>query len=193
MPLTGENRTMVWRGLQALANPKRVGLAALMAECGALQPAHHGRDHRLYLSPAESTPPGAWDDVEIATELFLTNDAARAVDLASAAVQAQPQAAGCGERHLPVRRLPCSRQERPPKAIVLADETWHQGVVGIVASRLGRGIQLPDIPDLPRRRQGQGVLPLVRRVQPVFLAGAGIGLAGKLRRARACRGLYHPA
>lgn len=37
MPLTGENRKMVWRGLQALSNPKRVGLAALMAECGALR------------------------------------------------------------------------------------------------------------------------------------------------------------
>ena len=33
MPLTGENRTMVARGLRALANPKRVGIAALMAEC----------------------------------------------------------------------------------------------------------------------------------------------------------------
>ena len=38
MPLTGENRKMVWQGLQALANPKRVGIAALMAECGAMRP-----------------------------------------------------------------------------------------------------------------------------------------------------------
>ena len=33
MPLTGENRTMVARGLKALENPRRVGIAALMAEC----------------------------------------------------------------------------------------------------------------------------------------------------------------
>ena len=39
MPLTGENRTMVAEGLKSLENPKRVGLAALRAECGV----GHGR------------------------------------------------------------------------------------------------------------------------------------------------------
>ena len=32
---------------------------------------------------------------------------------------------------------------KAPKAIVLADETWHQGVVGIVASRLAEEYSCP--------------------------------------------------
>ena len=54
---------------------------------------------RLYLSPRINAA-GRMGHVEIATELFLTNDAARGGP-GKPAVQAQPQAAGCGERHLP--------------------------------------------------------------------------------------------
>ena len=82
MPLTGENRKMVWRGLQALSNPKRVGLAALMAECGALRPPITAGTIGYTLAPRINAA-GRMGHVEIATELFLTNDAARAVDLAS--------------------------------------------------------------------------------------------------------------
>ena len=59
MPLTGENRTMVARGLRALANPKRVGIAALMAEC-AVQKGPSPRGRSAIRSRRASTPPGAW-------------------------------------------------------------------------------------------------------------------------------------
>ncbi len=141
MPLTGENRAMVWRGLQALANPKRVGLAALMAECGALRPPITAGTIGYTLAPRINAA-GRMGHVEIATELFLTTDAARAVELASqlCKLNRKRQDVESGIYRQAVSMLPAGKA---PKAIVLADETWHQGVVGIVASRLAEEYSCP--------------------------------------------------
>ena len=141
MPLTGENRTMVRRGLQALANPKRVGLAALMAECGALRLPITAGTIGYTLAPRINAA-GRMGHVEIATELFLTNDAARAVELASqlCKLNRKRQEGESGISRQAVSMLPSGKS---PKAIVLADETWHQGVVGIVASRLAEEYSCP--------------------------------------------------
>jgi len=141
MPLTGENRKMVWRGLQALANPKRVGLAALMAECGALKPPITAGTIGYTLAPRINAA-GRMGHVEIATELFLTTDAARAVELASqlCRLNRKRQDVESGIYRQAVSMLPSGKA---PKAIVLADETWHQGVVGIVASRLAEEYSCP--------------------------------------------------
>ena len=141
MPLTGENRKMVWRGLQALANPKRVGLAALMAECGAMRPPITAGTIAYTLAPRINAA-GRMGHVEIATELFLTTDAARAVELASqlCKLNRKRQEVESGIYRQAVSMLPSGKA---PKAIVLADETWHQGVVGIVASRLAEEYSCP--------------------------------------------------
>ena len=120
MPLTGENRKMVWRGLQALSNPKRVGLAALMAECGALRPPITAGTIGYTLAPRINAA-GRMGHVEIATELFLTNDAARAVDLASqlCKLNRKRQDVESGIYKQAVSMLPAGKS---PKAIVLADE-----------------------------------------------------------------------
>ncbi len=80
---------------------------------------------------------GRMGEVNVATELFLTHDAARAQALAGRLCQLnrQRQEIECGIYQDAVAMLPPGR---PPQAIVLADETWHQGVVGIVASRWRR-------------------------------------------------------
>ena len=141
MPLTGENRKMVWQGLQALANPKRVGIAALMAECGAMRPPITAGTIGYTLAPRINAA-GRMGHVEIATELFLTNDAARAVSLASqlCKLNRKRQDVESGIYKQAVSMLPAGKA---PKAIVLADETWHQGVVGIVASRLAEEYSCP--------------------------------------------------
>ena len=100
MPLTGRKPQNGLARAAGALNPKRVGFAALMAECGALRPPITAGTIGYTLAPRINAA-GRMGHVEIATELFLTNDAARAVDLASQLCKAQPQAAGCGERHLP--------------------------------------------------------------------------------------------
>ena len=134
MPLTGENRTMVARGLRALANPKRVGIAALMAECAVQKGPVTAGTIGYTLAPRINAA-GRMGEVHVATELFLTHDAARAVELAGTLcrLNRKRQEIEGSIYQSAVAMLPPGG---PPQAIVLADESWHQGVVGIVASRM---------------------------------------------------------
>lgn len=141
MPLTGENRTMVARGLKALANPKRVGLAALMAECSVQKGPVTAGTVGYTLAPRINAA-GRMGEVNVATELFLTHDAARAVELAGTLcrLNRKRQEIESSIYQSAVSMLPAGGS---PQAIVLADETWHQGVVGIVASRMAEEYSCP--------------------------------------------------
>ncbi len=140
MPLVGENRTMVARGLAALEAPKRPGLAALMAECGARLPVTAGLIG--YTLAPRINAAGRMGEVNVATELFLTRDTARAQQLAQqlCRLNRRRQEVESDIYRQAVSMLP---QDRAPEAIVLADERWHQGVVGIVASRLAEEYGCP--------------------------------------------------
>ena len=141
MPLTGENRTMVAEGLKSLENPKRVGLAALMAECGV----GHGRITAGtigYTLAPRINAAGRMGQVDVATELFLTTDAQRAVELAAelCRMNRKRQEIEAEIYREAASMLPTGGR---PEAIVLASERWHQGVVGIVASRLAEEYNCP--------------------------------------------------
>ena len=141
MPLTGENRAMVARGLKALAKPKRVGIAALMAECAVQKGPVTAGTIGYTLAPRINAA-GRMGEVHVATELFLTHDAARAVELAGTLcrLNRKRQEIEGSIYQSAVAMLPPGG---PPQAIVLADESWHQGVVGIVASRMAEEYSCP--------------------------------------------------
>jgi single-stranded-DNA-specific exonuclease len=141
MPLTGENRTMVARGLRALQNPRRVGLAALLAECaGSVRPITAGTIG--YTLAPRINAAGRMGEVDVATELFMTSDPARAQELAARLCQLNRQRQEI-EGEIYQQALSMLPPGKMPKAIVLAGETWHQGVVGIVASRLSEEYSCP--------------------------------------------------
>ena len=141
MPLVGENRTMVARGLKALENPRRVGLAALMAECSIQRGPITAGIVGYTLAPRINAA-GRMGEVDVAVELFLTKDATRAVELAAhlCRLNRRRQEIESSIYQSAVDKLPAGG---PPEAIVLADESWHQGVVGIVASRMAEEYSCP--------------------------------------------------
>ena len=134
MPLVGENRVFVTRGLEALKKTHRPGLAALMAECNCAPEAVTASSIGFMLAPRINAA-GRMGQIELAVELFLTEDPDRARCLAASLCELnrQRQAVESDIFHQAAQMLPPDRQ---PEAIVLADERWHQGVVGIVASRI---------------------------------------------------------
>ena len=141
MPLTGENRAMVARGLKALAKPKRVGIAALMAECGAgRQPVTAGTIG--YTLAPRINAAGRMGQVNVATELFLTHDAMRAAELAQQLCRLNRHRQEV-ESEIYQDAVAMLSHGKAPSAIVLSDEKWHQGVVGIVASRLAEEYSCP--------------------------------------------------
>jgi single-stranded-DNA-specific exonuclease len=134
MPLTGENRTLVRRGLRALAATTKPGLRALMSVAGVDSAKVNERALGFALAPRLNAA-GRLYRADAGLELILTADPQRAQQIARELdsanherrqieqrirFEAEAQMAGLGER----------------AAYVLAGEGWHAGVIGIVASRL---------------------------------------------------------
>ena len=141
MPLQGENRVFVAKGLQSLAHTKRPGIAALMAESGCDPKTVSASSIGFMLAPRINAA-GRMGQIDLAIELFLTDDPIRAGEVARALcdLNRQRQAVESEIYNQAVSMLPAGQ---PPEAIVLADESWHQGVVGIVASRIAEEYACP--------------------------------------------------
>ena len=144
MRLTGENRALVRQGLELLGQTARPGLRALLRE-GGLEPGavpttvtiSYGLAPRLNAA-------GRMEQAMVALELLLTRSAAQGEELAQAlcALNRERQAI---EQEIFDQ---CGRMlEEDPSlaspAVVLAGEGWHQGVVGIVASRMAEKYSCP--------------------------------------------------
>lgn len=141
MPLQGENRVFVARGLESLAHTRRPGIAALMAECGCAPEAVSASSIGFMLAPRINAA-GRMGQIDLAVELFLTDDPDKAAEAARGLCELnrQRQAVESEIYRQAVSMLPMGK---PPEAIVLADESWHQGVVGIVASRIAEEYACP--------------------------------------------------
>ena len=141
MPMTGANRAIVSRGLARLTPPRRLGLASLI-RCAGLEDKPVTSVSVGYTLAPRINASGRMGRAEVAVELFLTRDPARADELAAQLCELNRERQGIeGEifqecvRHL--------EKEPQQGAIVLAGDQWHQGVVGIVASRLAEKYACP--------------------------------------------------
>ena len=141
MPLQGENRVFVSRGLEMLRATRRPGLAALMQHSGC-EPSAVSASAVGYMLCPRINAAGRMGKIECAVELFLTEDPQRADALAAqlCEMNRQRQSVESEIYRQATQMLP---QDRQPAAIVLAEESWHQGVVGIVASRIAEEFCCP--------------------------------------------------
>lgn len=145
MPLTGLNRALVAEGLRVLATNPRPGVKAL-AQVARI-PLHDIRAENIafHLAPRLNAG-GRIDDGAIGLELLLTSDEEEARALAR-------RLNSLNEERRSIERDiydTCLREIDPAtateeRAIVLAGEAWHPGVVGIVAARLQRHFGVPVV------------------------------------------------
>ena len=138
VPLTGENRVIVKRGLAGLDQVRNPGLRALLDVSGfPAGTAPSSRDVAFRVAPRINAA-GRMASASDVIEMFLTGDAARAQALAAQLHELnqdrQQTEAGIAEA---IYKL-CSEQPVTDldTALVFAGEGWHRGVVGIVASRV---------------------------------------------------------
>ena len=134
MLLQDENRVFVARGLESIRHTRRAGIAALMKECGCCPETVCASTIGYNLAPRINAA-GRMGQIDLALDLFLTADPAVAADRAARLCELNRERQAVESRiyQQAVEMLP---DGAPPAAIVLADDSWHQGVVGIVASRL---------------------------------------------------------
>lgn len=135
VPLTGVNRILAWHGLEELRFARRPGLRALM-EVSNVKPGRiTSSDVGFRLGPRINAA-GRLDDASVGTRLLLSSSIEEARPHAATLDVANRQRQ---KIELDVFEAAVARvdAERPlPPAIVLYDEAWHPGVVGICCSKL---------------------------------------------------------
>ncbi len=135
MPLRGENRRLVVQGLESLQQPRRLGIRALSEACECDSKPFTAATIGYVLAPRINAA-GRMEHAELAVELFLTRDLHRAKALADRLCRLNRERQNIEmEIHREAAAALRSRKQNE-SAIVLAGENWHQGVVGIVASRI---------------------------------------------------------
>lgn len=150
MPLTDINRYIVTLGLRYLAEPKRPGVAAL---CDLAANGSGERRRRMtssfigFVIAPKINAAGRLADASIAVELMLSRSRDEADGLAARLAEMNR------ERQDEENRIFKQAQEKIRQehdfendpVIVLSEEGWHHGVIGIVASRITERYHLPSI------------------------------------------------
>ena len=144
MRMEGENRTIVSCGLASLDHTDFVGIHALLKEAGLLGKPITSIQIGFVLSPRINAA-GRMGAADLAADLLQETDPAKAEELARQLCdlnrerQAVEQAI-CADAIAQIEKL----RPEDRTALVLSSEEWHQGVVGIVASRLSEKYAAPS-------------------------------------------------
>ena len=150
MRMEGENRTIVSCGLEALPHTDFVGVRALLKELNLLGKPISSTQIGFVLSPRINAA-GRMGDADLAADLLETDDPARGEGLARALcdLNRERQREEQSIFDEAVHQADCLPAEER-SALVLSSENWHQGVVGIVASRLSERYSCLAANHLPR-------------------------------------------
>jgi len=145
VPLVGENRIFVKAGLRQLARSRWAGLHALLHVSGAMTP-YDPSDIGFKLGPRINAA-GRLGSATEALLLLLTDDANEATRIA-AQLDQQNRERQAVERDVTLQAEEWVSANFDPKlhaSIVAGKKDWHQGVVGIVASRIARRWHRPTL------------------------------------------------
>lgn len=142
VPLHGENRILAFHGLHALAQTKNTGLQALKEVC---QMDDYITEEQIgFLLGPRINAVGRISDANKVIELLMTNDLAEARILAEEIDQIN------NERQQMVRTITAEAEKMIGESptddlIMIGHDDWHEGVLGIVASRLVQKYERPAI------------------------------------------------
>lgn len=134
VPLTGENRVLVWHGLARLPQTRKPGLAALMKNAGLAGPLSV-RDVTFRLAPRLNAA-GRMEHARLSLQLLMTEDPASAASLADSLEQTNRRRQAEQDRVWEEVLVQYEALDEKPRVTVLRAEDWHEGVIGVVASKL---------------------------------------------------------
>jgi single-stranded-DNA-specific exonuclease RecJ len=158
VPLVGENRLLAHFGLTGLKASKITGIQALIANAGLtgqkLDSVHVG-----FLLAPRLNASGRMGHARLAVEMLTTADTEKSNEIASYLEQQNRQRQSIERKILDqaLAQIESANWHADDKcAIVLGDETWHPGVIGIVASRIVDRFHRPAIMVALNNGHGQG-------------------------------------
>lgn len=137
VPLVGENRLLVRHGLSIIENAKRPGVAAVLKEAGLEGEKLTAGKVSFTIVPRINAC-GRMGLSEKSVHLFLTEDMEQAQQIAAALGQDNRKRQAIEKEILTsiINRLTQNPALKRDRILVVDGDDWHQGVIGIVASRL---------------------------------------------------------
>jgi single-stranded-DNA-specific exonuclease len=147
VPLVGENRILAYFGLSGLKASKLVGIRALI-ESANLTGQKLDSFHVGFLLAPRLNACGRMGHARLAVEMLTTTDPAKATEIAIYLEEQNKIRQGIERRILEqaLAQVTAGGWDADGKcAIVLGQEDWHPGVIGIVASRIVDRFHRPAI------------------------------------------------
>ncbi|MGE4483857.1 MAG: single-stranded-DNA-specific exonuclease RecJ [Oscillospiraceae bacterium] len=144
MPVTGENRILIKRGIDAIKSGSRPGLKKLCKAVGAELSQISSQNISFMLAPRLNAA-GRLGYTDVAVDLLLTESEDRADKLSAELCELNKKRQQF-ECMMYEEALSMLEGEIPAgEPIILAKNGWHQGVAGIVASRLSEKFRVPVV------------------------------------------------
>ncbi len=146
VPLIDENRVLAKFGIERMRNTANTGLAALIEISGAMK-GRVNSSNIIYLLAPRLNAPGRLSSASKTVELLICENWMRALEIADEiekenAVRREMNDRVYTEAEIMIQQL---GQDAWTKGIVLASGAWHQGVIGIAASRIVEKYYLPTV------------------------------------------------
>ena len=146
VPLIDENRILVKEGLVLINNNPRPGVKALISKSG-MEPGNLSSGNIVFTLAPRINAVGRLGDAHVAVELLISDDITKAEEIASILESENRERRKIDEDTLneAISVVESNLNLEDELAIVLHEEGWHPGVIGIVASRLVEKYYRPTV------------------------------------------------
>ncbi len=184
LPLIGANRSLLKYGLEELKNTERLGLLSLF-EISGLNPKNVTTYHLGFVIAPRINAMGRMGKAIKSLELLCTRDERKAKELALNLNKTNIQRQQVVKKVVTQARETVRKQEQQ-SVIVLASESYHEGVIGLVASRLVAEFYRPTIilakkgevaKASARSIPGFNIIEAIRELDELLIEGGGHPMA----------------
>ena len=187
IPLLYANRSFVKYGLEDLAKTKRVGLNALFKEA-AIEKEGINTYHVNFLIAPRLNAMGRMQHAIDSLRLLCTTDPKRASELANLLGETNKERQRVVEEVV-LHAKSAAKDGEELSVIVVSDESYHEGVVGLAASKLVEEFYRPaivfskgkDVSKASARSiSGFNIIEAIRKVEEMLLGAGGHPMAAGL-------------
>lgn len=157
VPLVGENRILTKFGMAQIARTNKPGLKSLIFVSGLLGQ-RIGTGQVVFILAPRINAVGRLGDADLAIKLLTTRDESKSAEMARLLDEENQRRKSIDETTLreALEMIETDVNLAADKAIVLASSGWHQGVIGIVASRLVERYHRPTVMIAIDGEEGKG-------------------------------------
>ncbi len=157
VPLVGENRILTKFGIRQISGTTKPGLKSLAFVSG-LMGKEIGTGQVVFILAPRINAIGRLGDAQLAIKLLTTRDEKIAAEIARKLDRENQRRKNIDEKTLgeALEQIRQTVDLENDRAIVLASEGWHPGVIGIVASRLVERYHLPTVMIAIDNNEGKG-------------------------------------